>query len=154
PPRPAGGGPAAPPPPLPGRGGGGGGTPHPQRAGGGGGMLHTERAAEGPGMLHTELAAEGAGMRLPPPAGGGGEGGDRRHAHAASLRGALSKAIGPSGSPRRNWRTSGSCVAWSWSGVPSNTIPPLASTTARSAMGRVSCTWWVTIRLVRPRRSL
>src|SRR5690606_35035131 len=126
----------------------------PRNAAGGGGMLHIQLAAEGPGMLHTALAAEGPGIGLSPAAAGGWGAGDRRIAYAAYLRGARSKAIRPRGSPRRNWRTGGSCVAWSWSGVPSNTLPPLASTTARSAMGRVSCTWWVTIRLVRPRRSL
>src|SRR5690606_26770998 len=79
-------------------------------------------------------------------AGGIGEG------HQAALsRGAASNAIGPSGSPSRNWRTSGSWLACSSSGAPENTIRPLASTSARSAIARLSRTWWVTTMLVRPR---
>src|SRR5690606_40709543 len=98
----------------------------------------------------------GGGGCPPPPRGGGGGGGgpNGRHVHAASVRRALSKAIGPSGSPRRNWRTSGSWLACSSSGVPSKTMPPLAITIARSAIGRVSCTWWVTMMLVRDRKSV
>src|SRR5690606_21257018 len=78
---------------------------------------------------------------------GGGEG----HQAASALRATASKGIGPSGSPSRNCRTSGSAVACSSSGVPEKTIEPLAMTIAWSATGRVSCTWWVTTMLVSPR---
>src|SRR5690606_31321558 len=81
-------------------------------------------------------------------------GGDERHHAVSRLRSAVSKAIGPSGSPRRNCSTSGSVVASSSAGVPENTIRPLAITIARSATGSVSCTWWVTMMLVSPRLSL
>src|SRR5690606_10325077 len=66
--------------------------------------------------------------------------GDR--AHAASVRGAvaMTNGIGPSARPSRNWRSSGSSLACRPSGVPSNTIRPLAITTTWSATGSVSWT--------------
>src|SRR5690606_18705501 len=73
--------------------------------------------------------------------------GSERH-QAVLARGAASNGIGPSGSPCRNWRTSGSLLACSASGVPAKTMPPLAITTAWSQIGRVSWTWWLTMMLV------
>src|SRR5690606_38676292 len=80
--------------------------------------------------------------------------GNERHQAASTRRAAVSKGMGPSGSPRRNCCTSGSDEACSSAGVPLNTMRPLAITSARSATGRVSCTWWLTMMLVRPRLSL
>src|SRR5690606_32876082 len=77
-------------------------------------------------------------------------GGGERHQAASTRRGAASNGIGPSGSPSRNWRTSGSPLACSPPGVPENTIEPFAITIAWSATGKVSCTWWVTTMLVSP----
>src|SRR5690606_12083195 len=82
-------------------------------------------------------------------------GGDEGHQAASTRRLAvLSKGIGPSGSPSRNCRTSGSTEDCSSAGLPANTIRPFAITSARSATGRVSCTWWLTMMLVRPRLAL
>src|SRR5690606_11486055 len=93
------------------------------------------------GAQHREREHPGA----PDLAGGFGEW------HQAALsRGAASKAIGPSGRPSRNCRTSGSSLAYRACGVPEKTIPPLANTSARSAISRLSRTWWVTTMLVRP----
>src|SRR5690606_33403006 len=101
---------------------------------------------------HREREQAGAAER----AGGGNEG----HQAASTRRvaalsyGRLSKGMGPSGWPSRNWRISGSPLACSSAGGPANTMRPLAITSARSATGRVSCTWWLTMMLVRPRLAL
>ncbi|KAG1271280.1 hypothetical protein G6F66_013613 [Rhizopus arrhizus] len=72
--------------------------------------------------------------------------------HQATLaRGAASNGMGPSGWPCRNCRSSGSWLDCSASGVPWNTMPPLAMAITWSQIGRVSCTWWLTMMLVRPR---
>src|SRR3546814_228601 len=118
-------------------------APPPAKAGGGWEGVPTVRAdlKDTPPQPSPAFAGEGAGS-------------DAHGTHAARSRSAVSNAIGPSGSPRRNCSTSGSPVASSSDGVPENTIFPLAITIARSATGSVSCTWWVTMMLVRPRLSL
>src|SRR5690606_7708079 len=100
---------------------------------------------------HREREQAGAAER----AGGGDEGHQAASTRRAALsNGRLSNGMGPSGWPSRNWRISGSPLACSSAGVPENTMRPLAITSAWSATGRVSCTWWLTMMLVMPRLSL
>ena len=52
---------------------------------------------------------------------------------------------------RYRLKSSGSVLACSASGAPSNMMVPLAMTTAWSQTGRVSRTWWLTTMQVRPK---
>jgi hypothetical protein len=62
---------------------------------------------------------------------------------------------GPSGSPRTNWRTSGSVLAISSAGVPWATMrPPVASSMTQSLMAMHSGTSWLTTSEVAPVTSL
>src|SRR5690606_30210733 len=115
-----------------------------------------EEIGGGPGGAeHRQREQAGAAQR----AGAGDEGHQRgspvgacTDAAAGEVRAAEagSKAIGPSGSPRRNWRSRGSSLASSSAGVPAKTMPRLAVTSTWSAIGRVSRTWWLTMMLVSP----
>src|SRR3546814_3078066 len=84
-------------------------APPPAKAGGGWEGVPTVRAdlKDTPPQPSPAFAGEGAGS-------------DAHGTHAARSRSAVSNAIGPSGSPRRNCSTSGSPVASSSDGVPEN----------------------------------